>query len=58
MNGNLFNGGAMPTGISSIDVTTGLVDTTFGVTIQFDGKHEGRIWITSPYSNCVEGTNL
>ena len=48
----------MPAGISSIDLSTGLVDTTFGVTIKFDGDNTGYIWITSPYYNCVEGTNF
>ena len=48
----------MPAGISAIDISTGLVVTTFGVTIQFNGIHGGHIWIPSPYSNRVEGENL
>ncbi|KAK2168831.1 hypothetical protein NP493_1212g00042 [Ridgeia piscesae] len=55
VNGNPFSGTNMPAGISSIDLSTGKVDTTFGVTIHFDGHHEGNITITSPYHNCVEG---
>ena len=47
----------MPSGISSINILTGLVVTTFGVSIQFNGKHKGHIWIPFKYQNCVEGKN-
>jgi len=47
----------MPAGITSINLATGLVVTNFGVSIMFNGVHEGHIWITIPYHNCVEGKN-
>ena len=45
----------MPAGITSIDLSMGVVVTNFGVVIQFNGVHEGHIWITMAYYNCVEG---
>ncbi|KAK2168830.1 hypothetical protein NP493_1212g00036 [Ridgeia piscesae] len=55
VNGNPFSGGAMPSGITSINILTGVVVTTFGVSIQFNGKHKGHIWIPFSYQNCVAG---
>ena len=45
----------MPAGITSIDLSTGVVVTNFGVVVQFNGVHEGHIWIPMVYYNCVEG---
>ena len=52
------NGGALPRGIASIDVNTGMVETDFGVTVQYDGLSTAKIWIPLSYGGCVEGNNL
>ncbi|KAK2158192.1 hypothetical protein NP493_1815g00003 [Ridgeia piscesae] len=56
VNGSQFYAGkAMPHGIHFINTLNGVVETTFGVVVQFNGIHEGTIWIPPSYNYCVEG---
>ena len=56
MNGAFFtNGDPLPDRITNIDTASGLVETDFGVSIQYDGDMTAFIWIPQSYGNCVEG---
>jgi len=42
-------------GLVSIDPLTGIIVTSIGIVVQYDGFSTARIWIPLAYRGCVSG---